>query len=49
MLFLVELDGCCELLLILLKLSGLKFKEFEIFSDFINSLSDVGFIVLLFE
>ncbi|WP_370316585.1 transcription-repair coupling factor [Pseudoalteromonas sp.] len=41
----VESDGRRESLLTLLKPSGLKLKEFESFSDFTNSSSDVGLIV----
>ena len=45
MLLSVESDGRRESLLTLLKPSGLKLKEFETFSDFTNSTSDVGLIV----
>lgn len=41
----VESDGRRESLLSILKPSGLKFKEFDTFEQFINSSSDVGLIV----
>ncbi|MGB1302134.1 MAG: CarD family transcriptional regulator, partial [Pseudoalteromonas tetraodonis] len=41
----VESDGRRESLLSILKPSGLKFKEFDTFEQFINSGSDVGLIV----
>ena len=41
----VESDGRRESLLAILKPSGLKFKEFSSFDEFVNSSSDVGLIV----